>query len=149
MSDALLATVTDEAELVASFAAVLQEESAALAEGALAPLPTLVERKNQLVERIARMGQQRDQQLGAMGFGAGRAGMNQAVAADPRLAEPWKNVLSKAHHARAANHTNGLMINTRMDYNRRALLALQRAAGLNPTYGPDGRLPGFASVMGR
>lgn len=144
MKDLLLAAVMDENALVAAFGEVLRQEEDALVEGSVMPmLPALIERKTLLAEKLAAAAQQREAQLLALGYPAGHAGMAQALAQDARLAAPWGELLRAAGHARNSNKTNGVLINTRMDYNRRALEALHRAAGHTAVYGPDGRLPTY------
>ena len=68
--------------------------------------------------------------------------MEAAVAGDERLVEQWKLLRAAATRAKQANNNNGVLIRTRMDYNRRALAALQVAPAKSGFYGPDGRVPG-------
>ncbi|WP_153099108.1 flagella synthesis protein FlgN [Paraburkholderia hayleyella] len=143
MKDALLATVTDEHAAVLAFAVLLAQEEHALT--ALSPaesLPPLVEQKTALIGQLARLEQTRDAQLSALGFAAGREGLEQAARADARLGALWPRMKEAIEQARGLNLVNGALIATRMDYNARALAALQ-VVRPEPTtlYGPDGRIP--------
>ncbi|WP_144111464.1 flagella synthesis protein FlgN [Paraburkholderia sp. BCC1886] len=143
MKDALLATLIEEYSAVEAFASVLTLETRALI--ALSPmemLPPIVEKKTELVGQLARLEATRDGLLVEMGLPAGWAGMERAAAADTRLATQWSLLQKAAERARRVNTSNGELIRVRMDYNQRALTALQvavpRKAGF---YGPDGRIP--------
>ncbi|MDE1181239.1 flagella synthesis protein FlgN [Paraburkholderia sp.] len=148
MKDALLATVIDEYSTVEAFASILALETRALT--ALSPmeqLPPIVEKKTELIGVLARLERARDEQLGAMGFPAGWPGMELAASTDTRLAEQWSLLQKAAERARRFNTNNGELIRTRMEYNQRALTALQVAvpkkAGF---YGPDGRMPAHGGL---
>jgi flagellar biosynthesis protein FlgN len=143
MKDALLATLIEEYSAVEAFASILTLETKALT--ALSPLellPPIVEKKTELIGTLARLEAQRDALLAEMGFPAGWPGMELAASADTRLAEQWALLRKAAERARRFNTSNGELIRVRMDYNQRALTALQVAvpqkAGF---YGPDGRIP--------
>jgi flagella synthesis protein FlgN len=71
--------------------------------------------------------------------------MEAAVAADERLVDHWNLLRAAATRARQGNNSNGVLIRTRMEYNRRALAELRIAPAKSGFYGPDGRVPG---VMG-
>ncbi|SIO11657.1 flagella synthesis protein FlgN [Burkholderia sp. GAS332] len=142
MKDALLATLIEEYSAVEAFASILTLETKALT--ALSPLELLpiVEKKTELIGVLARLEATRDTLLGDMGLPAGRPGMELAAGADARIAEQWSLLQKAAERARRFNTSNGELIRVRMDYNQRALTALQVAvpqkAGF---YGPDGRIP--------
>ncbi|WJF90435.1 flagellar protein FlgN [Paraburkholderia bonniea] len=143
MKDALLATVAEEHAVVLSFAALLaQEEHALTALSPLELLPPLVEQKTALIYQLAVLEQTRDAQLAALGFPAGRPGLEQAAHADERLGALWPRVKEAVDHARGLNLVNGALIATRMDYNARALASLQVVIPKPAAfYGPDGKLP--------
>jgi flagellar biosynthesis protein FlgN len=147
MKDALLATVIEELEAVQAFESLLAfEEKALIAASPLEALPSIIEQKTAMTERIAGLEKQRDAQLAALGFAGGFAGMESAVTKDERLVEPWKLLRAAATRAKQANNNNGVLIHTRMDYNRRALAALRVAPAKSGFYGPDGRLPGVLGL---
>ncbi|SAL63976.1 flagella synthesis protein FlgN [Caballeronia telluris] len=146
MKDALLATVIDELTAVEAFESLLAfEEKALIAASPLEALPPIIEQKTTLTEQIAALEQQRDAQLAALGFATGFAGMEAAVAADERLVDHWNRLRAAATRARQGNNSNGVLIRTRMEYNRRALAELRVTPAKSGFYGPDGRVPG---VMG-
>jgi flagella synthesis protein FlgN len=73
--------------------------------------------------------------------------MELAASTDARVAAQWTLLQKAAERARRANTNNGELIRVRMDYNQRALAALQvnvpRKAGF---YGPDGRIPAHSAL---
>ncbi len=141
MTDALLATLIDEHAALEAFAALLACEAKAL--GAVSPLetlPSIIEKKTALTERLASLEKARDARLHELGLPPGRQGMTLAIAADLRLAEYWKQLLTMAQRARRANTNNGLMICVRMNYNQSALAILRGATQNASLYGPNGRM---------
>lgn len=147
MKDALLATVIDEIAAVEAFESLLAyEEKALIAASPLEALPSIIEQKTALTEQIAALEKKRDEHLAALGFAPGFAGMEAAVAADERLVEPWKLLRESATRAKQGNNNNGVLIRTRMDYNRRALAAMRVAPEKSGFYGPDGRVPGVLGL---
>jgi flagellar biosynthesis protein FlgN len=146
MKDALLATVIDETAAVEAFESLLAFEQKALTAAApLETLPTLIEQKTALTEQLAALEKQRDGHLDALGLPPGFAGMQLAITGDDQLSEHWQQLLAVVTRARRGNNNNGVLIRTRMEYNRRALSALRIAPARQGFYGPDGRVPG---VMG-
>jgi len=149
MKDALLATLIEEYSTVEAFASVLTLESKALtALSPLEQLPAVVEKKTQLIGVLATLEAARDAQLAKLGFPAGWSGMELAASTDARIAEQWSLLQKAAERARRANTSNGELIRVRMNYNQRALAALQvnvppREAGF---YGPDGRVPAHSAL---
>lgn len=61
---------------------------------------------------------------------------------DARIAGQWALLCAAARRAKQGNNNNGVLIRTRMEYNRKALAALQVAPSKAGFYGPDGRVPG-------
>ncbi len=147
MKDTLLATVIDEYAAVEAFASVLAcEEKALTAVSPLEQLPPIIEMKTELVEKLSALEKQRDSQLAELGFPPGWRGMELASGADPRLATQWALLQKAAERAKRSNTTNGVLIHTRMEYNRRALDVLKGAQHKAGLYGPDGRIPSFGRV---
>jgi flagella synthesis protein FlgN len=143
MRDALLATVTEEVAAVQAFESLLvDEEKALIAAQPLPALPAIIENKTALTERISVLEKTRDEQLNALGFPSGFVGMEAAAADDGAIAAQWALLTAAARRAKQCNSNNGVLIRTRMEYNRRALAALQVAPSKSGFYGPDGRLPG-------
>ncbi|MGF6769774.1 flagella synthesis protein FlgN [Paraburkholderia sp. GAS199] len=148
MKNALLATLIEEYSAVEAFASILALETRALtALSPLETLPPIVEKKTELIGALANLESARDAQLAEMGLPSGWPGMELAAAADTRLAEQWALLQQAAERARRTNTSNGELIRVRMDYNQRALTALQVAVPQKANfYGPDGRIPARASV---
>jgi flagellar biosynthesis protein FlgN len=143
MRDALLAAVTEEVAAVQAFEALLaQEEKALIAAQPLNELPGIIESKTALTERIAALEKQRDVHLAALGLPAGGPGMEAASDGDAAIAEQWALLRAAARRAKHSNNNNGVLIRTRMEFNRKALLALQVSPAKSGFYGPDGRVPG-------
>ncbi|WP_244814893.1 flagella synthesis protein FlgN [Caballeronia sp. Lep1P3] len=143
MRDALLATVIEEVAAVQDFEALLaHEEKALIAAQPLAALPGIIEQKTALTERIGGLEKQRDAHLSALGLPGGFVGMEAAAEGDVRIGEQWTLLCAAARRAKQGNNNNGVLIRTRMEYNRRALAALQVAPSKAGFYGPDGRVPG-------
>ncbi|MBN3821730.1 flagellar protein FlgN [Paraburkholderia sp. Se-20369] len=141
MRDELLATVNDEHATVEAFASLLAYEEKALATPQpLAMLPDIIEKKTELIDRLAQLERARDTQLGALGFPGGKKGMDQAAERDARLSGRWQLLQQAAERARQANANNGMLIRIRMDYNERALAVLRSAPPAVGFYGPDGRV---------
>ncbi|MFM0338737.1 flagella synthesis protein FlgN [Paraburkholderia fungorum] len=143
MKDALLATLIEEYSAVEAFASVLTLETKALtALSPLEQLPPIVEKKTELIGLLATLETTRDAHLAEMGFPAGWPGMELAASTDARIAAQWSLLQKAAERARRFNTSNGELIRVRMEYNQRALTALQVSvppkAGF---YGPDGRIP--------
>jgi len=147
MKDALLAILIDEHATVEAFASLLAyEEKALTSSEALGALPSIVEQKTELTQRLAGLEKVRDAQLTGLGYPRGRKGIELACDGDARLASQWALLKGSTERARRANLTVGMMINTRMDHNRRALAILRgenRGGNGAMLYGPDGRLPAF------
>jgi len=149
MKDALVAILIEEHSTVEAFASILTLETKALT--AVSPLdeqlPAIVEKKTELIGVLARLEAARDAQLAELGFPAGWSGMELAASTDTRLAMQWKLLQKAAGRARRVNTNNGELIRVRMDYNQRALKALQvnvpRKVDL---YGPDGRVPAYSGL---
>ncbi|HEY2020541.1 flagellar protein FlgN [Paraburkholderia sp.] len=148
MKDALVATLIEEYSAVEAFASVLTLETKALtAVSPLEQLPAIVEKKTELIGVLARLEAARDAQLAELGFPAGWSGMELAASADPRIETQWKLLQKAADRARRVNTNNGELIRVRMDYNQRALTALQVNVPRKPSlYGPDGRVPAHSGL---
>ncbi|MGA7778902.1 MAG: flagellar protein FlgN [Paraburkholderia sp.] len=146
MKDALLATVIDEYSTIEAFASVLTLEQKALTEVDPAEmLRPIVEKKTELVGKLATLERIRDAQLAEMGLPGGWSGIELAAGNDPKLAAQWSLLQQSVERARRSNKTNGVLIRTRMEYNQRALDVLQVRPPKPSLYGPDGRVPGFGA----
>jgi flagella synthesis protein FlgN len=147
MKDALLATVIDETAVVEAFESLLAfEEKALTAAAPLESLPLIIEQKTALTAQIAELESLRDAQLQQMGLEMGFAGMQKAVAGNEALSERWSELMAAAKRAGRSNNSNGVLIRTRMEYNRKALAAMRVAPAKAGFYGPDGRVPGIGGM---
>jgi flagellar biosynthesis protein FlgN len=147
MKDALLATVIDEYATIEEFASVLIVEQKALTQVDPAEmLRPIVEKKTELVGKLAALEKIRDTQLAEMGLPAGRGGIELAAGRDPKLAAQWSLLRQSVERAQQSNKVNGVLIQTRMEYNQRALDVLQVRPPKPALYGPDGRVPGFSGL---
>jgi flagella synthesis protein FlgN len=145
MKDALLDTIIDEYATVEAFASLLVYEQQALSTAwpgeVLAPI---VEQKSAMAEKLAMLETTRDAQLRGRGLPAGKRGMDLAAARDSRLNEHWGALQKSAERARRLNFDNGLMIRTRMEYNRRIIAVLRGTPEKKAAfYGPDGKVPSY------
>jgi flagellar biosynthesis protein FlgN len=146
MKDALLATVIDEYTTIEAFASVLAVEQKALSQVNPAEmLRPIVEKKTELVGKLAALEKIRDSQLSEMGLPGGWNGIELAAERDPKLAAQWQLLQQAVKRAHRTNKTNGVLIRTRMEYNQRALDVLQVRPPKPSFYGPDGRVPGFGA----
>src|SRR6201996_8445227 len=126
MKDALLATVIDEYATIEAFASVLVAEQKALCQVNPAEmLRPIVEKKIELVGKLATLEKTRDAQLAEMGLPGGWTGIELASDRDPKLAAQWSLLQQSVERARRSNKINGVLIRTRMEYNQRALDVLQ------------------------
>lgn len=147
MKDALLATVIDEYATIEEFASVLVFEQKALTQVDPAEmLRPIVEKKTELVGKLASLEKIRDTQLAEMGLPGGSSGIELAAGRDPKLAAQWSLLQQAVERARRSNEINGVLIQTRMEYNQRALDVLQVRPPKPSLYGPDGRVPGFGAL---
>ncbi|SAL18400.1 flagella synthesis protein [Caballeronia sordidicola] len=147
MKDALLDTVIEEIAAVEAFESLLAyEEKALTAASPLETLPSIIEQKLALTGQIAALERARDERLGALGLPEGFAGMEQAVIGDEALHARWQELQDLARRAKRSNNNNGVLIRTRMEYNRTALAALTIAPVKSAFYGPDGRVPGVLGL---
>jgi flagellar biosynthesis protein FlgN len=148
MKDALLDTVIDEYATVEAFASLLTVEQKALATAYPGEmLKPIIEQKTAMVDKLTMLERTREAHLRDRGLPAGKRGMDLAAAGDSRLNENWSALKKSAERARKLNFTNGLMIHTRMEYNRRILTVLrglpEKATSF---YGPDGKVPAYSGL---
>ena len=146
MTDALLSCLSEEHKTAAEFDSVLAEEQAALTSSSLMEvLPAIVEHKSALATKLAELALERGRCLAAIGQANDRKGIEAAIRKDARLAPVWNELTRSATSARSSNLTNGMLLRTRLEYTRRAMVALREARGAGgaaaAVYGPDGRMP--------
>lgn len=139
---AFLQTLLSEAEAVQQFVELLKLEQSALSAGSTDVLPAYADKKMALAAKLNRLAVQRNSFLAAQGLGADLVGVNAWIAqhsTEYQAIETWSGVLALAREARELNRLNGELIQLRMQYNAKALEALQGGNHALKLYGPDGQ----------
>lgn len=134
---ALLGCLDMQSAALAEFARALDREAQALSEGRFKDLQALVRHKTELARQIAELDRERERLQAETGFApeAPRPGQE-------ALERAWGQLREHAGQARLANHRNGVMVHTLLDFTRQAVASLQ--GGQRPLYGSDGRPAGSA-----
>lgn len=148
---ALVQAIAEEAGAIRQFVDLLKREQASLSNGITDELPELAEQKGKLFVHLNQLAAQRTDALAAQGLSADRAGVEAWFALhtdENSLRNEWTAVLSLASEARELNRLNGELIRMRMQYNAKALEALQGGKGVLDLYGPDGQStsPGHSRI---
>lgn len=141
MSD-LLATITSEAELLAGFVLLLNEEQDALKRGDAAALPALTQRKSELMDAMNSLAQLRNELLARSACGKDKEGMSAWLAqhpSDKSAQQSWAKLLQLAQQGRELNRLNGQLIQLRLQATQEALTSLNQQARQTALYGPDGQ----------
>jgi len=137
-----LRAIADEADAVQRFVDLLKLEQTSLSNGNTDDLLVLAEQKSKLAVHLNDLATQRNTTLAAQGFGSDRAGVEAWRAKHPQeksVGKNWSKVLTLAAEARELNRLNGELIQIRMQYNAKALEALQGGRNSLDLYGPDGQ----------
>ena len=142
MKDSVSQTLLLEAATVRQFVDLLKREQASLSTGSADELLALIAQKDQLAIQINSLAAQRNKSLDAEGFSPDRIGVEAWCAKHPTektASNAWKSILSLANDARELNRLNGELIQIRLQYNNKALEALQGGKKTLDLYGPDGQ----------
>lgn len=143
-------TLAAENDTLRAFIDVLREEQGILLKGKVDQLATFAETKARLVLDLTKLAEQRMQILRHCGMSADRAGMEQLLrehyAGEGEETEQWEDLLHLATAANQTNHSNGLMIASRLKTTQRALQTLFSAARLPAAYTPDGSTVGYRAA---
>jgi len=132
----------EEVAQLRDFLVLLENEQQALAGGDVERLLPLAAEKNELLRRLAQLGEARGKALLAGGLTTDRQGMEGWLERHPEPAgarRVWQELLTLAEKAGALNRTNGSLIATRLANNQQALSTLMAAANQAALYGPDGQ----------
>lgn len=122
------------------FIDILQQEQAALVAADVDALQSLSADKQQLSEQLNTLSQQRATQLQRAGFTANAEGVKTWLATQPAtVKDAWEKLLTSAQTAQRLNQTNGKLIQTHLQHNQQALIALMGAANRADVYGADGQ----------
>jgi flagella synthesis protein FlgN len=137
---AVLRTIADEADALQQFVDLLKVEQTALYNGSTDDLLEYAEQKSRLALRLEALAAQRSSALAALGVASDRAGIDAWCARHTKTAgNDWSRLLSLASEARELNRLNGELIQIRLQYNTKALEALQGGKSSLDLYGPDGQ----------
>jgi flagella synthesis protein FlgN len=131
---ALAGELAAESALIKRFVGLLKTEQRALKEGMVESLEQLAREKSTMVTELRSRQARREREAGAAGVEVWVARKGGPVAA-----RGWRDLLDVAREAHRLNHLNGILIDTLMRNNRRALAILQGVAQRASLYGPDGR----------
>ncbi len=137
-----------EVEAVQQFVDILKLEQASLSQGNTDDLPGFAEKKTKLAVNLNNLATKRNAVLAEQGLNADRAGVEAWCAKHPQeknAAKVWFGILSLAGEARELNRLNGELIQMRMQYNAKALEALQGGRTSLDLYGPDGQSTALSS----
>lgn len=129
-----------ELNLVRSFITLLQKEQDDLIQGITGRTDSVTLDKSNLVQELAQFGDQRNRYLLSQGLTPDNKGMNTWLEehADQHTATTWFDLIHVARIAHRLNLANGKIIESRLQYCRRACNTLQEAAGATTLYGPEG-----------
>jgi flagella synthesis protein FlgN len=139
---AVLRIIADEAAAVQQFVDLLKVEQTALYNGSTDDLLEYAEQKSRLAVRLEALAAQRTSALAALGVASDRAGIDAWCAKhanEETAGNDWARILSLASEARELNRLNGELIQIRLQYNTKALEALQGGKSSLDLYGPDGQ----------
>ena len=142
MKDSVSQTLLLEAATVRQFVDLLKREQASLSTGSADELLALIAQKDKLAIQINSLAAQRNKSLDAEGFSPDRIGVEAWCAKHPTeetASNAWTSLLALANDARELNRLNGELIQIRLQYNNKALEALQGGKKTLDLYGPDGQ----------
>ena len=121
-----------EIQLLQALIETLKQEINAFTLNSFNDLECIVSKKTMLLE-----------QLNFLGISKERRAINiwlETHCQDyPELKKSWDDLMALADKARKINSTNGLIISTYSEYNKRAFTTLNFAAGNISLYGPKGQ----------
>lgn len=150
MSASPMNSLREENKLMAALLDILKQEQTHLVAAEIDALASLTAEKSALVSQMAQLSQQRNAALGAAGFPAREAGMDDWIAATGggEAGELWQALLATTQEARELNRINGMLINRQMQYTQGALQALRPPQAAAAVYGPSGHTTSSAKSRG-
>ncbi|MGF6440460.1 flagella synthesis protein FlgN [Paraburkholderia youngii] len=147
MRDVLQSVMTEEHSATEQLASLLELERKALASSGQTPLlQAVIDRKSETLKNLAALELRRDEALRALGYPAGRAGLERIARQDRRVGDTWARLKACIERVRRASELNAALVTIRMDSNNRAFESLQPTPPRADFYGPDGRVTAFASA---
>jgi len=139
-----VAGLQEEQIALVAFTGLLQAEQDALVQGDADRLAQLATDKAARIELLTHLGELRSRYLAAQNLAGNAAGMLTWLSRNPGFAAAvrklWRELLALAETARQINHSNGLLIESRLQQNRLKLAVLQTAAAADGVYRRDGQL---------
>ncbi len=134
----------DEQLALVAFTSLLQAEEDALVQGNADRLAQLAADKAAQLELLTHLGEARNRHLAAQNLKRSAEGMLAWIRRNPGFAAAvrkiWGKLLAQAETAQQINHSNGLLIESRLQQNRLKLAVLQSAESADGVYRPDGQL---------
>jgi flagella synthesis protein FlgN len=141
-----ITTLRDEQQLITSLVDLMKQEQQFLVSADSDGLNTITPQKSALVQQAAALASQRHKALGAAGFPAREAGMEDFLTSskDDNARALWLALLERTREAKELNRVNGMLINKQMTNTQVVLNAMRTPAGAADTgvYGPGGQTSG-------
>ncbi|MBI5909847.1 MAG: flagellar protein FlgN [Betaproteobacteria bacterium] len=139
-----VAGLQDEHIALVAFTSLLRTEQDALVQGDADRLAEIATDKAEQLELLTLLGESRSRHLAAQNLNGSAEGMLTWLSRNPgfgaAVKKIWRDLLAQAETARQINHSNGLLIESRLQQNRLKLAVLQTAAACDGVYRPDGQL---------
>lgn len=135
-------TLTEEHQQINSLVELMKQEQAFLVSADGDGLAAITPQKSTLVQQMAVLANQRHRALGAAGFAAGEAGMEEWLekSSDSAARSLWLALLQRTRDAKELNRVNGMLINKQLVHTQVVLNAMRTPAGGADAgvYGPGG-----------
>ncbi len=133
-----------ERDECAAFVGLLQTEQDVLIRDDAESLALLASEKSGRIERLNRLGEQRNACLETKNPSADASGMISWLGRNPTLsatvASVWRELLALGETARQINLVNGALIESALGRSRQKLAVLLHASGSDGVYRPDGQM---------
>jgi flagellar biosynthesis protein FlgN len=138
-----LATLIEgEFAAVREFAKLLKQEQDTLVKGDIDVLTHIAAQKLALINQLTDYAQRRGMFLSSAGLSPNREGMQDWFRKNRDMHQTeatWNRLLEVGKSAQQLNRTNGVLINSRLRHNQKALALLQSSFQSVDLYGPDGQ----------
>lgn len=131
--------ISEEAEGVVAFIAVLADEQKSLQDGDIETLAPHAEKKAQLLLRLGQVAEQRNRLLADAGWPADKAGMERWASTSEAATQAYQRLLGLAAEARELNRLNGQLIAMHLQRTQSALAILTHSQAGSGLYGPNGQ----------
>jgi flagella synthesis protein FlgN len=136
-------TLPEEHKLINSLLELMKQEQRFLVSADSGGLAAITPQKSVQVQQMALLASQRHRALGAAGFTAGEAGMEDwlAKSGDDAARKLWLELLGRTREAKELNRVNGMLINKQFMNTQVVLNAMRTPAGGADAgvYGPSGQ----------